>query len=436
MPPIKMDVLTEHFREAAFLWSQWERALRSTDFDLSEAAALEERLLAHLDGLVLGGELVASELLLPALETDEAEQISAAAFALLDANREREREEALAVFDEGDALQRDAVGRALGLCEQEGLEAALRKRLTADEVAVRVAAYQVLAFRGAAPAETRVEWLYRDEATQVIAALEDPRPLPQDIVQTVLPQLLVDPRPGVRAAAITSGLISGARAAWRACRKVAEEGGEGRSQCLMALALGGEVQDTEWLVGLLSQEKLRAEVLWALGFTGQCLAAEACLDWMEEEAVAPLAGEAFSAITGLKLEGKYRKPPPAKEEGLIPLEEEELDASLVPGPEASLPLPRPGAVEGWWLKAGKDFERGARYVRGKKVGGAGEFVEALRHEPMRRQPVHALELAIRSRGALGLQPRAFTRRQLAEWEKARAESASASLKPFTKLLGG
>ena len=247
MPPIRMDVLTEHFTEAAFLWAQWERALLSPDFDLSETADLEERLLAHLDGLVLGGELVARELLLPALETSEAGQISAAAFALLAANGKREPEEALAVFDGGDAVQRQGVGRALGLSEREGLEAMLLERLKAEDVELRVAAFQVLAFRGAAPAETRVEWLYRDDASQVIAALEDTRPLPQDIVQTVLPQLLVDPTPGVREAAIIAGLISGARAAWKACRKVAEEGGAGRPRCLMALALGGEVQDVEWL---------------------------------------------------------------------------------------------------------------------------------------------------------------------------------------------
>jgi uncharacterized protein (TIGR02270 family) len=434
MPPIRMDVLEEHFAEAAFLWSQWERALLSPTFDLSDTADLEERLLAHLDGLVLGGEIVAGELLLPALETDDAGRISAAAFALLASGDNRQLEETLAVFDGGDAVQRSGVGRALGLSGRQDLEAVLRKRLTADEVELQALAFQVLAFRGAAPAETRVEWLYRGEASQVIAALQDPSPLPRELVQAVLPQLLVDPRPGVREAAMTAGLIAGSRSAWKACRKVAEEAGEGRRQALVALALGGAAQDTEWLVGLLRQEALRADVLWALGFTGQALAAEACLPCMADEKVAGLAGEAFSAITGLKLEGRYRMPPPEEEEPLIPLDEEDLDADLVPGPEASLPLPRPEAVEGWWQKVRKDFERGAHYLRGKKAG-AEEFLDALKHEPMRRRAVHALELAIRSRGAQGIQPRAFTSRQLTELDKALAGRARLSLHPFAKLFG-
>jgi uncharacterized protein (TIGR02270 family) len=431
-----MDVMEEHFAEAAFLWSQWERALQSPAFELSETADLEERLLAHLDGLVLGGEAVAAELLLPALEADEAGRISAAAFALLAGNGKPQLEEALGVLDGGDALQRASVGRALGLSEREGLEALLRKRLTADDVALRTATFQVLSFRAAVPTETRVEWLYRDDAGQVIAALQDASPLSRDAVQAILPQLLVDSRPGVREAAIMAGLVSGARAAWKACRKVAEDGGEGRRQCLVALALGGEEKDAEWMAGLLREEELRADVLWALGFTGQAVAAEACLPCMDDETVAALAGEAFSAITGLKLEGKYQRPAEdEEEEALIPLAEEDLDADLEPRPEDSLPLPRTEAVEGWWQKTRKDFERGARYVRGKKTG-AGELLDALKREPMRRRPVHALELAIRTRGAHPLQTRAFTRRQLAEWDKALAGRASCSMSPFAKLFGG
>ncbi|WP_342376804.1 hypothetical protein NVS55_36295 [Myxococcus stipitatus] len=254
MPPLRMDVLTQHFNEAEFLWSQWERALCSPDFELSELGELEERLLAHVDGLVLGGPHVANELLLPALEADTVDPVASAAFVLLSANEAWALGEVLDVFDKGDDVQRAGVGRALGLCGQEEVEAALRQRLSAEEVALRVAAFRVLAFRGAVPVETQVAWLYRDEPAQVIAALEDTPPLRKDIVQSVLPQLLVDPRPGVRDAAILAGLGSGARAAWTACRKALEQGGKGRVACWLALALGGESQDLERLVALSGRE--------------------------------------------------------------------------------------------------------------------------------------------------------------------------------------
>jgi hypothetical protein len=93
------------------------------------------------------------------------------------------------------------------------------------------------------------------------------------------------------------------------------------------------------------------------------------------------------------------------------------------------------AVEGWWQKARKNFEPDTRYLRGNKYD-AGELLEALGREPMRRRPVFSLELAIRSRGAHGLQTRAFTRRQRMELEGAMAGRASLSMNPFAKIFGG
>ncbi len=429
-----MDILEEHLDEAAFLSTQWERALVSSRYGLEDTAELEERLLAHVDGLVVGGEAAVGELLLPGLETDEPERIFASALALLESPGQRELDETLAVFDAGDTVQRAGLGRALELSGREGLEAVLRKRLTAEDSALRLQAFQALAFRGGIPPETRTEWLYREDAGQVVAALRVPRALSRELGQTVLPQLLVDPRPGVREAAILAGLVSGVRGAWKACRKVAEEGGSGRRQCLVALALGGEAQDAEWLASLLAQPVLRADVLWALGFTGQVVAAEACLEWMGDGKQGALAAEAFSAITGLKLEGPYRVALEEKGDALVPLEQEDLEAELIPSPEADLAVPVREAVAGWWQQARKNFERGARYMRGNKLD-AGGLLDALGSEPMRRRAVLALELAIRSRGAQMLQVRAFTRRQRAELDAARAGVASVSMNPFTKLMG-
>jgi uncharacterized protein (TIGR02270 family) len=432
---VMMDVLEEHLNEAAFLWSQWERALVSPLYDLADTAECEERLLAHVDGLIVGGEAAAGALLLPGLELKEVERISASAITLLSGGGKRELEKMLEILDSAGEVQRAGIGRAMALSEREDLEPMLLKRLSAEELALQVAAFQVLAFRGTAPQETRIQWLSQEQVELVIAALRTPGPLPREVAQSVLPQLLVDPRPGVREAAMVAGLVSGARAAWKTCRKVAEEGGAGRRLALTVLALGGDERDAEWLVGQLRQEDLRADVLWALGFSGHAIAAHACLECMGgEDKTAALAGEAFSAITGLKLEGEYRKPPKEEADALIPIEEEDLDADLVPGPEASLAVPIREAVVRWWEKAQKNFEQGTRYLRGTKLE-AGGLLEALKREPMRRRPVLAWELAIRSRGAHLLQTQAFTRRQRAELSAALEKRGTVSMSPFPKLFG-
>src|SRR5262249_14679432 len=83
-PPIRWDIVEEHLDEAAFLYQLWEQSLRSPKYTLREIAeGPEERMLAHLDGLVVGGSPVAKKLLIPSLESDEPGVVFAAAYALL-----------------------------------------------------------------------------------------------------------------------------------------------------------------------------------------------------------------------------------------------------------------------------------------------------------------------------------------------------------------
>ena len=49
-----LDILEEHAEEAAFIWVMRQGALRSWNYDLKDLAELEERLFAHLDGLLIG----------------------------------------------------------------------------------------------------------------------------------------------------------------------------------------------------------------------------------------------------------------------------------------------------------------------------------------------------------------------------------------------
>ena len=48
-----LDILEEHLEEADFLWQQRENALADRVYTLNDLAELKERLLAHLNGLVL-----------------------------------------------------------------------------------------------------------------------------------------------------------------------------------------------------------------------------------------------------------------------------------------------------------------------------------------------------------------------------------------------
>ncbi|OJT24236.1 hypothetical protein BO221_13725 [Archangium sp. Cb G35] len=412
-----MDVIEEHLSEASFLLLQWERALRGPSFDLEELAELEERLLAHLDGLILGGEPVAESLLKSALEREDSGEVFAAAFASIAESSPATLEMVLATGAAASPSIQAAVRRALELSERPGLDDALVALLKRHEAKGQALVLEVLAFRNAVPRGAALELLGHEDGRVVAAALRSLESPGRDVM---LPRLLADNRPEVRFAAIETGLLFGRRMAWDACRKEAEGRGGGDARAArVLLAVCGEDKDIERLVALVGDETVREDVLWALGFTGRASAVDVCLELMEQQpSEARLAGEAFSAITGLVLEGAYVLDVEGEEDSLPPLEED-LDADLSLRPEDELPVPACAAVADWWKRVRKDFSWSTRYLGGRPFSGA-VLLEALTLGPMRRRCVHALELALRTQGSHQVQTFAFTARQRAELARAGA----------------
>ncbi|GEL75589.1 TIGR02270 family protein [Myxococcus virescens] len=427
-----VDVLEEHLDEAEFRWLQWEKVLGAPDFSLVETARLEALLLAHLDGLVVGASTAAESVLRPAFESEDAFRISAAAFSMLALG---EVDEVLLRLREAEPGARAAIRRALELSEAHGLGARLLDLLKQEDSALQVEVLEALAFRQEASLEMLARFFTHDEQRARVAALRAALPFPQDAARTLLPSLLDSSHPGIRAAAMEAGVASGVRQAWEMCRTAVRARDAHSLEAMVLLAMGGSEADIPSLLALLDVEQLRAHALWALGFSGRVAAMEACLAHLEVPGVAQLAGEAFSAMTGLRLEGPYALPPGERPEGapLPPEFEEDLDADLVPKPEDDLPWPNVATVRGWWDKEKKRFLKGTRYLLGSPFSGS-VLVEALETSPMRRRHVLSRELALRSQGTLTVRTRTFTHVQRAELAKARAASVRIRAQSFDSGL--
>jgi len=428
------DIVEEHLDEAAWLWAQRKHALLAPDHDMADTAEWEERLLAHVDGLVEGGAPVAETLLYPTLKDTDPARVSAAALALL--NTPAPTKELVRVLLSGAGLERaPAVQRALELCEHEGLGELLLPLLRLQDAGLRAAALEVLVFREEAPDALLAEFLLHEDVRIRIAALRGLRVIPRTGKLNLLSQSLASPHPALQQAAIEVGLTLGLREPWEACRQAMRASKTPGREMLVLWAMGGGEEDMNLLVELLRTPQHRADALWALGFSGRVVAAEACLPWLEDEKVARLAGEAFSAITGLRLEGGYVLPPEALPEEPIPLEQEDLDADLSPRPEDNLPLPHPETVTAWWRAERNRFTPGTRYLMGHPFHGEVLWV-ALARGPMRRRHAWALELAIRSRGACRVPTCALTRRQRGALEQVRSTAVRLPMSPFARLLIG
>lgn len=393
----RWDLVERHLDEAEFLWGMWERSLVSPKYNL-EGVALgpEERLLANIDGLVVNGPDVAPRLLVPALADGPSDRTSAAAAALL---ASPDLTAAAAVFDAWYELpaQRPALARALACADRPDLTALLRAQL--DDSAHRAAAAELLVFRDEPLHATLDVLLASDDPRERAVAL---RAIPgePDPAAHAGPVLAALANPELLDVAIAIGVRLDLGSAWARARERAQEPHGGES--LLLLALRDDPADHKVLFSALGRPERCAAALWALGFLGSPEALDACAEYLDDRALGPLAGEAFSAVTGLDLRAA----------GLAAsVDRRKL---LEHTPPDDLPRPEPMAVLRWWTQRRGEFNAGQRYL-----GGSPRSLPALRaaleHGAMRRRPVHLLDLQLHAaRHRPRLQPRAPTRRQRAQ----------------------
>lgn len=372
--PTPWDIYEEHLDEAAFLWLQWERAMDAAHYTLSDViAGPEERLRAHLDGLILGGKPVAERLLLPALTDDDEGKVAAAAWALLHSEDDDRLElvfEALVKAEKKGA--RLALTRAFELAERTDLIGHLQPRLEASVPSVQAMVIGVLRARQPGqppvwgfPIERYLESRHQDLLVSALRALcRAPDPLQAPLVE----KLLASPYVAVRDAAIETGLRMGLRAAFTACSKLVARNAAGTRWPLAVLAAGGQPVDLAVIIRKLDVESMRRDAVWALGFAGTAAAAEAALAWIHDDELAPVAAESFATITGARITGPLAEVG-RTDNSLPPEVGGEGDEDALPGVTAADSLPSPNAERllGWWEKAEPRFAPDARYLFGQPL---------------------------------------------------------------------
>jgi len=406
--PILWDIYQEHLDEAAFLWGQWERAMDAAHYTLDEVIdGPEERLRAHLDGLVLGGQPVAEKLLIPALADDDDGKVTAAAWALLQAEDADHLDLVFEALTKAEKKERrGALARAFELAERSDLGARLGPRLQGSPPAVQATIVNVLsASLPAAPPGQSPAWpfpidsfLQSRQQELLSAALRALCRTPDPVRAHFVERALASPYVAIRDVAIEAGLLMGLRAAGTACSKLVSRNASGARLALGVLASGGEPIDVAAIIRKLDVESMRRDALWALGFAGTAQAVEAVLAWIADDQVDKVAGEAFATITGVRIAGPLAKI--GQTDNSVPPEEEDDDAPIpVVLPEDSLSVPNSERLFAWWEKAAPRFAPDARYLYGQPVS-PDALRAALRGGPTWRRRVWSLALAGHGHGHL------------------------------------
>jgi len=418
--PILWDIYEEHLDEAAFLWGQWERAMDAAHYTLAEVIdGPEERLRAHLDGLVLGGRPVAERVLMPALADDDGGKVTTAAWALLHAEDADHLDLVFQALTKAEKKEtRAALTRAFELAERSDLVARLRPRLETSPPALQAMIVNLLgAELSPAPAGQSPAWgfpiaslLESRHPEVLVAALRALCRAPDAVCAPLLDKPLASPYVAIRDLAIEAGVRLGLRAARTTCSKLVARSASGSRLPLAVLALGGEPIDVAAIIRKLDVESMRRDALWALGFAGTVPAVEALLAWIGDDELGKVAAESFATITGARIVGPLAEI--GQTDNSAPPEADDDDDAPVPAvsPEDHLPVPHAERLLAWWNRAAPRFAPDARYLYGQPLSPDAQRAAMFAGPTWRRR---AWNLSLSQQGGAYVDVRTWARRQRA-----------------------
>ena len=422
---ILWDVADEHLDEAGYAFARWRAALASPSYRLDELArGPEERLFAHIDGLLVAGAPVAERLLRPELTAPEDptfERSIVAALVML-ASGAAGQDLVWSALGSKDSIVASAAREAFVLAGDARLDAWLPAQL-APGALLDIAARRGLALPDVTPilASARAP---TDLAAAAIAARRcDPaRHLP------AVERLLDHADRGVREAALVTALTFGSAFAWQRCVAFAADARRPDRLAMLLVALVGDPRQHAVLVDHLARRSHRAAALAALAWCGQAAVVPSLLPFVADAdpAIAALAAFAVATITGIETPAGA---PPAEAEGLPDIDDDDLDAYLVPPVETELPPPDAAAVHTAWTRVAPTLDARRRLLAGVPWTLAAALDRFESTSLYARAPL-ALWLLVRTGGVARVDTQAWSSVQRQQAAAARRLSESALVRRF------
>lgn len=415
------DLVAESHDEAVFLLRRWESELASLTRSLDEVWSwTEDRLQGTLEGVRLAGAGLV-DMVTPGLLSDETDQVAVCA-GLLSSCTDRDALGALsAALATAEGARLTSMLRGIELmASRDGVTAATRALMARDTNGAGAVCRLLSFHRIVTPEHVAAAWRAGAPGDHV-EAMRAARHLPARDAEAWITRGMDGDEPSVRAAAVSSGVARGVREAWARTGAVARALTPDAAPYLPLVAIFGRAEDHEAVYAALRVPSLQSPAIWALGHVGTSRAAEACLAGMRHPALARACGEAYCWITGAELERDRLAAPDATPDA-PPFEADDLDADLVPSPEALWPLPDVEAVQRHWAARREELTPDVRHVRGRPVT-TDALLAGVESGPMLRRPDLVFELGARTRGGYDVEVRAFAARQRRMMAAGRAAGA-------------
>jgi uncharacterized protein (TIGR02270 family) len=436
---ILWDVVEEHLDEAEFGVVQFRRMLEHPSLTLPELDKWQERLAAHIDGLVVGGPVVIQRLVVPALEEARApERVTAGSLALLESG-ELSQFHNLLGHPQEQMRQAAAWACALTNVGERVAQGALQTLHAAASAYEQAGLLDVIASRGiGAPGVTEI---LRDSDPVILPAALRAAPFCQGPgLLRAIESHLGSSNPVVLEAAIFAALAHQSPLGLEALESHASTAQLGSKSLLALLAALGGPNQHAIIAHLAGSGTHESAALFALGYSGNLTHAPLLLERLRDEDAtrAKIAAQSLSMLFDLDL-ARFQLPPrrandpgklprPTEDleaiEALPPFDEDDLDELPLPEPEDDLPTLDPGAIESEVARISAVMQPGKRHLGGHLYS-RGQLLDLLARTPLRRRHTLAQVLFIDTGRQCHVDTRAGIERQRHQLARA-AQQVSAS----------
>jgi uncharacterized protein (TIGR02270 family) len=409
MSSVSAELLERHFSEASFLWKLRDAAVRDPGYTMRNLGGLDERVDAHLDGLVLSGE-PGWEACKAGLDEEEPGTVFTALFVATTQRDLRAVAHVLNVGAESPELLRAMVA-ALGWSSFKDLN-----RLLPGLLDPRCPTE--LHYLGIAACTAH----RRDPKDRLTQALVSEAPLVRaralravgelgrtDLLDEVRKALAAED-PSVRFwAAWASSLFGDAEGERTLLRFASDASGLESRACETVMRRLAPAAACTWIESSAGVQDDRVTLAGAAALGDPALIPWV-LDRMAVPALARIAGAAFHRITGLDFSSaKLRAKPP---EGFAsgPTDDPD-DEEVAMDRDAALPWPNHALAEAWWKRRERDFRAGTRHLLGKPVASEAWLQQVLRSAAQPARAAAAEELSMMRQGQPLFEVRAPAARQ-------------------------
>jgi uncharacterized protein (TIGR02270 family) len=415
-------VVAQHAENAAFLWTQRDRAVHAPNYSLRDLADLDERVEANLDGLRVAWE-AGWKLCDKALENPGRGEVFAASVLALGSEKEERIQKVLAIGATDPALEQ-AVISALGWLSFNQIKEIIKTLMSSEKSEFRRIAIGAYAVHRTDPGEMLKAGLSDSQARVRTRALRAAGELGRKDLLPTLRQAMDDQERSCRFWATWSVARLGDRtpAIFAKLREYVENNSEYAGVALaMVLRCMEWKETTQWRHRLRENPTTLRAAVMGIGILGDPALVPELISYMENKHMSRIAGESFSMITGVDLAyadldcDQPKEPEKGKGGGKVGNEfveeDEEKEEEVKEPPDDNLPWPNPELVGKWWHEHRQEFEMGKRYLRGKPLI-LSALQEVLEKGNQRQREAAALERAIWKTEEPLLEVRAPGNRQL------------------------